>query len=56
MITGPAGIGNFLVDDLLPTNLDTGNPPNATNLAAYEEDTPPGDLWTLKVFTLCADA
>ncbi|GIJ56483.1 hypothetical protein Vau01_039990 [Virgisporangium aurantiacum] len=55
LLAGPAAIGNVVVDDLLPSNLDSGNPPTATNLAAYVEDSPPGDNWTLKVFTLCAD-
>lgn len=55
ILAGPAAIGNVLVDDLLPNNLDTGNPPTSTNVAGYVEDSPPGDLWTLRVFTLCAD-
>jgi hypothetical protein len=55
LIVSPGGIGNVVLDDLYPNNLNTGSAPTMTIASAYGEDTPVGASWTLKLFALCAD-
>jgi hypothetical protein len=56
ILASPGGIGNVVLDDLYPNNLNTGSAPTMAFGSAYGEDTPVGATWSLKMFALCADA
>jgi hypothetical protein len=56
ILASPAAIGNVLIDDLNPNNVGSGTAPTMTSATAYVEDSPAGATWTLKLYSLCADA